>query len=194
LVYSFDKATLNAVNYLTQCGCNKIALAGDALKDRFNGNSLEGYINGIKTIPGMPRDGFVVDKASETSDDFLSAFARLHQKTNFDGLVFDVNFPINYSISLNRNLAIPESVKIITLHDFGYNRKLRPQVSASVFSFRQFGYDAVMALADDNSPPIKKFYDALIVERESTTANKLIQAFSNSTNGIKENSEQFSYN
>ena len=186
LISRCDNATADAVKYLLRIGCRRIALAAHGINNPFDPNKLDGYLNAIRSAPGMPPGGIVLNAPSgqmrvdqsppgigqNHPDEFRSEFARLHNETNFDGLISDLNINMDYRHSFNHNVGIPESVRVITLYDFDYNKKLHPSISASVFPFRQCGYDAVTALVAERYSPSDKSYNAQIIERESTIGNK----------------------
>lgn len=197
LIYRCDKATSDAVRYLFKIGCRRIAIAAHGINNSFDPNKLEGYLSAIRNTQGKQAGGIVLNAPScqmrlgesrpgigqIQPDELRAEFARVHNETKFDGLISDLNINMDYRYSFNRNVGIPESVKVITLHDFDYNQKLHPSISASAFPFRQFGYDAVAALASEDFSPSEKSYAAQIIERETTIGNraakKILHAYHN---------------
>lgn len=166
LYYKTENAVESAVNYLRSCGCRRIALAAGSLTDKFAPKTMDGYLKSIRNIPDMPENGFVMDMPGTLiSDQFKGTFSKFYQEAGFDGLIFDLNLIVDYRFSLNFNLGLPESIKIATLFDFEYNCKLHPQLSASVFPFRQMGYDATKAIISNYWEPQERFYTAMIIKR-----------------------------
>lgn len=161
------KACEDALRHLLQCGCREIALAAGYLSER-NNPYQEVYERVITRIPSRGQSILYDIPLNASLGSLRRDLSHLWRQTKFDGMFLGEYQTSNTQWSLNRNLGLPESVKIITAYDSENNLKLSPQVSALGRPYRQIGFDAVTALTQNAFTPGRSVLDVTLLAREST--------------------------
>lgn len=167
---SLDSSCL-AVKKLRSLGCRRIANAGRYVLDRYNNKTI-GYQRALAGMAGMPEGGLNIDISSEDCCCESLLRTRISESWNqmhFDGLFFEnCDYSFDPRFSLNRNLGIPEHVRIISFFDTPQNLQYRPQISALEHNVPGGFYEMTKLLLAEEYIPLHKRFDMTFFNREST--------------------------
>ena len=156
-----------AVKFLKERGCRRIALAHSDLEEKDH-PVLLGYKSGLNQC-GL-RYAAWVNTLNTTNDTIAGTIADFYEKNNFDALLLDpyLVFRLRTQRSLNYSLGLPENVKIMANDEISYNRRAFPLLSSTDYPFEGIGREAAQRLLADEFAPGRQFFNARIIEREST--------------------------
>lgn len=129
---------MSFIKYFTDAGCRKICFADNHCAN-INTARFEGIRDGARSYA----DGceIILERNSFPAETFCREIAEMYRKYHFDGLCLDLpdSVPFDYRRTLNRNLGLPESVRIVTAIRFPCNRMMTPPVPGSTFDFKEAG-------------------------------------------------------
>ena len=156
-----------AVKLLADSGCRKIALAHGTIKDKDH-PVLRGYESGLAEC-GLSYAAWL--DTQDTNDSTIrDCIANFYKKNKFDALLLDpyLVFKLRTQYSLNRSLALPETVKIIATDEICYNQQALPSLSSVEFPYEKMGQIAAQRLLENDFVKGRQIFNARIIEREST--------------------------
>lgn len=167
--YRYEESARFLTEYLLSAGYKRVAFAGLRLHLEEPDFPLQdGYERGLRNR--FERQVIKVDSAESARQDIARAYAR----RPFDALVLSPigASTLNYTKSLSENYGLPAEVCIAATTDFKDFCRLQPQISAMRYPYRQMGYDATMALLDDNFRAGERWYEAELQARGQLAAVK----------------------
>ena len=168
-VLSMDRihAMEDAVKFLAHRGCQRIALVKNDLDEKDH-PALQGYKSGLAKC-GL-RYAAWLNTSNISHETITGAIADFYKQKNFDALLLDpyLVFRLRTQHSLNRCLGLPENVKIMADDEISYNRRAFPSLSSTEFPYEETGRIAAQCLLNDEFKPGRQFFNARIIEREST--------------------------
>ncbi|MFA6931635.1 MAG: LacI family DNA-binding transcriptional regulator [Lentisphaeria bacterium] len=154
--YHYEESSRYLTEYLLSTGYQRIAFAGlQSHLSEPNFPLVRGYEQGIKSC--CAKQVIVIESAEHMRENLMQAYS----EHPFDALVLSPVFGFipDYSRSLAENFGLPEGVCIVSTTDRNDFCRMQPQISAMRFPFRQMGYDAAMALLDENFRAGERWYE-----------------------------------
>jgi len=146
--------------YLTECllssGYKRVAFAG--LQSHLSEPDFPLTAGYEQAIQGhCERQVIEIESAEGMRENLLHSYS----ECPFDALVLSPVFGFipDYSRSLAENFGLPQGVCIVSTTDRNDFCRMQPQISAMRYPYRQMGYDAAMALLDENSRAGERWYD-----------------------------------
>ncbi len=99
------------------------------------------------------------------------ALVEAYRKNPFDALIMDCPFDwkFNYRLSLQKNIGLPEDVRILFREDCGDCVRFEPRITSVRYPRKKIGADAAEALLAKEFIPGEKFYRGELVVRGSGT-------------------------
>ncbi len=146
--------------YLTECllssGYKRVAFAG--LQSHLSEPDfplLRGYDQAIQAH--CERQVIMIESAERMRENLKEAYS----ECAFDALVLSPVFGFipDYSRSLAENFGLLQGVCIVSTTDRNDFCRMQPQISAMRYPYRQMGYDAAMALLDENFRAGERWYE-----------------------------------
>lgn len=168
------QAAHEAVSYLLNTGCNRIALITTTDDLSVGRLRTEGYFKALKQV-GIPADDQLVLKI-ENNEQSEKLISELFEKQQFDG-VFAVNefFAVTaMKVAKNRGLCIPQDIAFVGFTDGILSRTATPPLTTIAQHGMAMGEAAAMMLIDrlENHQKDDAFYTQIIqtslIERDST--------------------------
>lgn len=156
-----------AVKILSARGCRRIALAKNDLNEKDH-PSLHGYKSGLAKCR-LPYSAWT-DTSSTTGEAISGFIADFYKQNNFDALLLDPYLVAGMRTrnSLNHCLSLPAEVKLMADDEITFNRRSFPSLSSIEFPYEEIGRIAAQRLLEDEFKPGRQFFNARIIEREST--------------------------
>lgn len=168
-VLSMDRVTAleSAVKFLAERGCRRIALVHCGISEKDH-PVLHGYKSGLAKC-GLRFTAWL-DALNSNDDNIGNMIAGFYKKNNFDALLLDpyLVFRMRTRHSLHYCLGLPAGVKFLTTEEISYNHLALPSLSSVEFSYEEMGRIAAKGLLENQFRPGQQFFNAGIVEREST--------------------------
>ena len=151
-----EESSRYLTEYLLASGYKQIAFAGS---QSYLNEPYFPFTGGYEqAIQGhCQRQVIEIESAERTRESLMQAY----QESAFDALVIcpNLSFSLDYSRSLAANLGLPEEVCIVSTLDYNVFCRLQPQISAMKYPYHQMGYDATVALLDENFQPGVRYYE-----------------------------------
>ena len=156
-----------AVRFLADHGCRRIAIAHNYLENKGN-PILDGYKSGVAKC-GLQYTGWL-DTLNTTDKTIAGVISNFYKKNNFDALLLDpyLVFKLRTQHSLNYCLGLPESVKIMADDEISYNQRAFPSLSSMEYPYEEVGRIAAQRLLKDDFRSGQQLFNARVIEREST--------------------------
>lgn len=152
-----DWGAREAVVRLARRGCRRIAMV--EYDTNTPGNLMrQGYLDGL-TEAGLPATEELLVVPPRVPPDMpalIRQFQDIHKRLRYDGLITlpITDFKLDYRHSINRNLRLPENVRVLTHYRFDFNELLHPQVPCWAYDYRRICSEATAALLAPPSIPL----------------------------------------
>lgn len=145
------------VQTLVESGCRRIAIFQDYLFDSLN-PALFRYREAIATC-GQTEELFEIFPENCTPEQHAGILTDFYQRTKFDALIcsFPDHYPINYNLSLNANLNLPESIVIVTKQQYEFNQHMATPIPFTPSQYHQSGVLGCQMLLSDKYAPGETF-------------------------------------
>ena len=153
---------------LLQQGCREIAALTPSLTEP-NEPLIMGYEQALTTANIAYRNMILTDAAEKGLAALSAQIAAAYHEKPFDGALLDLpdGLKFDYTQSLNANLGIPESVRVISKYDNNHCAQFNPPVPAVRYPYKTIIRDAIGQLFEKIFHPGEKFYSGEIVKHES---------------------------
>ena len=155
---------MQLLQHLLEEGYKKNAVASKYV-DEPEQPLVQGYEN-IRSEKGFSYRNVIALPKMEQKDDF-AAICAAYKENPFDSLIIENPncWKLNYQESLQKNIGLPEDVKILFSEDRSDCTCFTPPISSISYPRKEIGKDAVEALLADEFLPGEKFYRGKLVLR-----------------------------
>lgn len=151
----------NATKHLLDHGCKHPALAVADLKNpRFS--VREGYRKALREIQPYELDLTAVHTVEKIES---GLFRNYWERNPFDGLIINVPMALRNSCNnsrLNQRLELPDDVKIITILEYDFNCREKPEIPWIDYSPFNMGYEAAARISSVCLEPEEIFYPGVV--------------------------------
>jgi LacI family transcriptional regulator len=169
----------SATKHLIDSGCKRIAYLSLSKKLLNSNNRLQGYLEALQEL-GIPMDeSNIIDCGTDTKQNFSMIYKLLSRKTNkVDGIFSAAESLVllTYQICKEKNIKIPNQLKVITFSNSPTSSFLEPSLSTITQPAFDIGKEAATLLFKsiekkkvDYTDEIKVLKSNLLI-RKSTTA------------------------
>lgn len=178
VIADYETCSINAVEYLYEKGCRRIGLIDGArhlipYRDRYNG-----YINTIKQKGLEPNVSECFDYPVNSFEyGYECAKAMLDKDSEIDAILAAVDIQGLGAVRAlkERNISVPEQVKVISLTGHEVSRMLETSITSMELPAHEMGTRITRMLLEEIEAPSDKkpstqhvIFPATFVEREST--------------------------
>ena len=142
-----------------------------AIATRYAEEPEEPLVTGYGTVMEEKKQSYrnIIRFPGNGQKEMCDALVEAYREKPFDSLIMDcpIDWNFNYQLSLQRNIGLPEDVKIIFREDCGDCVRFEPRITSIRYPRKKIGADAAEALLSREFIPGEKFYRGERIVRES---------------------------
>jgi len=169
----------SATKHLIDSGCKKIAYLSLSKKLLNSNNRLEGYLDALKEAGISLDESNIIDCGTDPKQNFSMIYKLLSRKTNkVDGIFSAAESLVllTYQICKEKNIKIPNQVKVITFSNSPTSSFLEPSLSTITQPAFDIGKEAATLLFKsiekkkmDYTDEIKILKSNLLIRKSTST-------------------------